>query len=298
MKRLPVIAILTAGCLWGLMGIFSREMTAIGFDTPGTLIVRCSVGCGAFGITMLARDRRLFLIRPRHLWLVAGAGLCSMLFFTYSYFQCIRITSLSTAAILLYTAPSMVMAMSLVIFRERLTVPKAAALVMAFAGCRLVSGGGGGVTALGVFYGLCAGFGYALYSIFARLLLNRGYHSLTINFYALLFAAAGACVLWGGAKPAMLMVSSAAGLWWGLGSGFVSCYLPYRLYTYGMTGVETGAASTLASTEPVMATLMGIMVYREAMPPASVLGILLVIGAIVVLNIKAPGAERQGRKAR
>jgi drug/metabolite transporter (DMT)-like permease len=293
MKRLPVIAILGAGCLWGLMGIFSREMAAIGFDSPGALIVRGSVGCGAFGLAMLARDRRLFLIRLRHLWLFAGAGLCSMLFFTYSYFQCISMTSLSTAAILLYTAPSMVMAMSLVIFRERLTVPKAAALVMAFAGCWLVSGGGGDLNARGLLYGLCAGFGYALYSIFARLLLNRGYDSRTINFYALLFAAAGACVLWGGAKPATLMVSSAAGLLWSLGSGLVSCYLPYRLYTYGMTGVETGTASTLASTEPVMATLMGILVYHEAMPLASVLGILLVIGAIVALNLKAPGAKQQ-----
>jgi drug/metabolite transporter (DMT)-like permease len=273
------------------MGIFSREMTAIGFDSPGALIVRSSVACVAFGLTMLAKDRRLFLIRLRHIWLLFGAGICSMLFFTYSYFQCISMTSLSTAAILLYTAPSMVMAMSLVIFRERLTALKVAALVMAFAGCWLVSGGAAAVTARGVAYGLCAGFGYALYSIFARLLLNRGYDSRTINFYALLLATAGACALWGGVKPGTLMVSSPASLLWGLGSGLVSCYLPYRLYTYGMTGVETGTASTLASTEPVMATLMGVLVYKEAMPLRSVLGVLLVIGAIVALNLKIPAAE-------
>jgi drug/metabolite transporter (DMT)-like permease len=286
--RLPVISILAAGCLWGLMGIFSREMTAIGFDSPGALIIRCSVACIAFGLTMLAKDRRLFLIRPRHVWLFAGAGLCSLLFFTYSYFQCISMTSLSTAAILLYTAPSMVMVMSLIIFHERLTAFKAAALAMAFAGCWLVSGGGGAVTALGVMYGLCAGFGYALYSIFARLLLNRGYDSLTINLYAMLFATAGACVLWGGVGPITLMASSISGLLWGLGSGLVSCYLPYRLYTFGMTKVETGTASTLASTEPVMATLMGVLVYKEGLSLMLVLGVLLVIGAIVVLNLKRP----------
>jgi drug/metabolite transporter (DMT)-like permease len=236
---------------------------------------------------MLARDRRLFLTRPRHIWLFAGAGICSLLFFTYSYFQCISMTSLSTAAILMYTAPSMVMVMSLVIFHEPLRVFKALALAMAFAGCWLVSGGGGGaVTARGVVYGLCAGFGYALFSIFARLLLNRGYDTLTINLYAMLFAVAGACVLWGGLRPMALMVSSPAALLWGLGSGLVSCYLPYRLYTFGMTQVETGTASTLASTEPVMATLMGVLVYKEGMSPGSILGILLVIGAIVVLNLK------------
>jgi drug/metabolite transporter (DMT)-like permease len=84
------------------------------------------------------------------------------------------------------------------------------------------------------------------------------------------------------------MASSTAGLLWSLGSGLVSCYLPYSLYTYGMTGMETGKASVLASTEPVVATLMGILIYKEAMPPLSILGVALVIGAIVVLNIKAP----------
>jgi drug/metabolite transporter (DMT)-like permease len=276
------------------MGVFSREMAALGFDSPGTLVIRWSVACAAFGITLFAKDRRLIRIGLRHIWLFAGAGICSLLFFTYCYFQCISLTSLSAAAILLYTAPSIVMAMSLVLFRERLTALKLAALVMAFAGCVLVSGGGGGaVTGRGVIYGLCAGFGYALYSIFARLLLNRGYDSRTINFYAVLFALAGACVIWGGAKPAALAVSSTAGLAWGLGAGLVSCYLPYSLYTYGMTGVETGKASVLASTEPVVATLMGVLVYKEAMSPASILGVALVIAAIAALNIKIPPAAKR-----
>jgi drug/metabolite transporter (DMT)-like permease len=294
-QKLPVIAILSAGCLWGLMGIFTREMAAMGFDSPGALMVRCSVACAAFALTLLVRDRRLFRLRLRDLWLFAGAGICSLLFFTYSYFQCISMTSLSTAAILLYTAPSMVMLMSLVIFRERLTAPKIAALVMAFAGCALVSGlsGGGAITTRGVLYGLCAGFGYALYSIFARLLLNRGYDGRTINFYAMLFAFAGACVIWDWSAPAALMFSSASGLLWSLGSGIVSCYLPYLLYTYGMTKVETGKASVMASTEPVVATLMGALIYKEALPLISALGVALVIGAVVVLNLGTGKPEKQ-----
>jgi drug/metabolite transporter (DMT)-like permease len=204
-------------------------------------------------------------------------------------------TSLSTAAILLYTAPSMVMLMSLVIFHERLTATKLAALAMAFAGCALVSGlsGGGAITARGVAYGLCAGFGYALYSIFARLLLNRGYDGRTINFYTMLFALVGACVIWDISAPAALMFSSTSGLVWSLSSGIISCYLPYLLYTYGMTKVETGKASVMASTEPVVATLMGALIYREALPLLSILGVLLVIGAVAALNMGLHRPEKQ-----
>ena len=63
---------------------------------------------------------------------------------------------------------------------------------MAVAGCCRVSGGGGKLTVAGLLYGLGAGFGYALYSIFERLALDRGYSSTTVNFYSCLLSCAGA----------------------------------------------------------------------------------------------------------
>jgi drug/metabolite transporter (DMT)-like permease len=87
------------------------------------------------------------------------------------------------------------------------------------------------------------------------------------------------------------MVSSGTGLLWSLCAGIVSCYLPYLLYTYGMTKVETGKASVMASTEPVVATLMGALIYKEQMPLISVLGVLLVIGALCALNLKHTGQK-------
>lgn len=280
------VSILGAGCLWGFMGLFTRHLNDLGFDSPGALIVRCGLACILFGITLLIRDRHLFRIRLRDLWCFLGAGICSLLFFTYCYFQCIRMTSLSMAAVLLYTAPSMVMVISLFVFREKLTPRKVMALILAFAGCCLVSGiGGGEVNTLGVIFGLCSGLGYALYSIFARLALNRGYDSRTINFYAMLIATAGACVIWGGAEPVRLMCSSWEALLWSMATGVISCYLPYLLYTYGLTGTETGKAAVMASTEPVVATLIGIFVYREPLSILSALGVLLVLAAIAALNL-------------
>ena len=66
------------------------------------------------------------------------------------------------------------------------------------------------------------------------------------------------------------------GSWKGFGLctalGIVTCYLPYLLYTYGLTGLETGKASILASFEPVVATLVGIFVFHEKLTPLSALG--------------------------
>ena len=42
----------------------------------------------------------------------------------------------------------------------------------------------------------------------------------------------------------------------------------------------------MASVEPVVATVVGIAVYNEALTPMSAVGIILVLSAIVLLNIR------------
>ena len=163
-------SVITAGCLWGLMGLFTRTLATYGVDSTGAIVLRCGIAALLFAVTLLVRDPKQFRIRLKDIWCFIGTGICSLLFFTYCYFQAITLMDLSTAAVLLYTAPSIVMILSLVLFHERITVQKLIALVLAFAGCCLVSlvGGEHKLSTIGILYGLGAGFGYALYSIFAR----------------------------------------------------------------------------------------------------------------------------------
>ena len=100
--------------------------------------------------------------------------------------------SLSAAAILLYTSPIWVTLLSALLFYEKLTAAKLAALCMAFGGCVLVSGlGGGGLTLRGLLLGLGAGLGYGLYSILGSIALRR-YSAFTVTALTFLIAALGA----------------------------------------------------------------------------------------------------------
>lgn len=284
-----VVSVLTAGCLWGLMGFFTRTLGTIGVASTGAILLRCAIAAILFAITMLVTGPEQFRVKPKDFWCFFGSGVCSLLFFTYCYFQAITIMSLSTAAILLYTAPSIVMVLSLFLFKERITTRKVVALILAFAGCCLVSGIGSGEKALtvsGLLYGLGSGIGYALYSIFARFALDRGYSSNTVNFYSCLLAAIGAALIWGVSEPVGVMFASWGNFGLSLAAGVVTCYLPYLLYTYGLTGLETGKASILASVEPVVATLVGILIYHESMTLMSAVGVFCVLFAVVLLNLK------------
>lgn len=62
--------------------------------------------------------------------------------------------------------------------------------------------------------------------------------------------------------------------------------MPYLLYTYGLSGMETGRASIMASVEPVVATIVGAAVFRERMSALSYAGVVLVLSAVVLLNVR------------
>ena len=219
-----------------------------------------------------------------------SGGIClrSLLLFSVCYFSAMNYTSLAVAAILLYTAPFFVMVMSLFLFREKLTARKIAALLLAFTGCVLVSGIGGdtSVSWTGILLGLGSGFFYALYSIFGRYAINRGYGAWTMTFYTFLFCAIGCAFLADWRLIGGVIVTDSTIPLWILGLGFVTAFLPYVLYSYAMEHMESSKASILASVEPVVSALIGVFVFHEPISPVGVLGIALVLSAIVVLNCK------------
>ena len=283
-----VAAVLGGGFCWGFMGFFTRHLALFGIGSNEAIIVRCGIAAVCFGILILVTGPDQFRVRLKDLWCFLGTGLLSLLFFTFCYFHAISMMSLSAAAILLYTAPTIVMLLSAVLFHEKITPVKALAVALAFAGCCLVSGIGSDtmLTPQGILFGLGAGLGYALYTIFSRYALQRGYSSSTINFYSCLLAAAGACLIWRPEGLAGAMTASVQAFLWCLGTGVISCFVPYMLYTYSLTGLENGKASVLASVEPVVASLVGVFIYHEKMTIPAAVGVLLVLSAILLLNRK------------
>lgn len=287
-KKRYTAAVIAAGTLWGFMGFFRRTLDTMGLSASNCIAVRCIVAAILFAITMLIADRKAFKIKLRDAWCFVGCGIVSLLVFGLCYFKAMDYMSLSNAAILLYTAPCFVIIISAVLFKEKITPKKIAAMLMAFAGCCLVSGIGTGdeISAIGLVLGLCSGLCYALYSIFSRFAINRGYSTFTINFYSCLLAGIGATAV-GGTDFIPLISLTPSNLLFAVATGLVTCFLPYLLYTYGLIGIENGKASIMASIEPVVATLCGVFIYNEGLTVMSTIGILLVLSAIVMLKEKS-----------
>ena len=70
----------------------------------------------------------------------------------------------------------------------------------------------------------------------------------------------------------------------GLGLALFSTVLPYLLYTRGLAKVEAGKASIMASLEPVVASLAGVVVFQEPMSVGTLLGIGCVLAGVWILR--------------
>lgn len=287
-KTLATIYVLLAAALWGTMGLFVRYFSAIGLGSMDIVALRVLVAAVALPAVVGILKPDGFRVRWKDLWVFFGTGMLSIAMFTYCYFSTIQATSMGVAAVLLYSAPVIVVLLSAFLFKEKITWVKAAACLIAFLGCVLVSDlKGGSIPLSALLTGVLSAVGYALYSIFSRCAMNRHYHSFTIILYTFWFSLFG--VLPFADLPATVEKLNGAGAAaWGIMvlMGVVTAILPYAFYTLGLSALEAGKASVMASLEPVVATLLGLIVFHEIPSPLSFLGIVLVLAGVLLLNVK------------
>ena len=286
-SAIGTILVLLAAACWSIIGLFVRALSKAGMGVWEITLIRIGIGLLAMAVYLLLFHRELLRIRAKDFWCFAGAGILSLLCMNFCYNQAVQVTSLAVAGTLLYTAPTFVMLMSLLFFRERMTGRKLLCLILAFIGCALVSGIARGhlsLTPAALLLGLGSGLSYALYSIFSRFALDRGYNSWTITFYSFVFCTL-ACMLF--ARPAMIIHTAAADpvllipmILLGLITGFAA----FVLYTNGLRFLETGRASVIASLELVFGALVGLIAYGERVGADAAAGIVLILIAVAVLS--------------
>ena len=282
--------------LWGTYGSFLTLITGRGMSATVVNFLRFSATSLPILAYLLAKNRAALRIRKKDRLLFAANGLASILFFTVCYAAAIRETKIATAAALLYTAPAIVLLLSALLFREKLTRRKILCVLLSFLGCALVSGlgsGGAALTLRGLLLGLGAGLGYALYSIFSRLIQQRGYSTFTNVGWTFLIAAAAYLLIafFDGSADQIVRLPGATAL--SIVCGLFTGLLAYLFYTAGLRDLEPSRAAQLATIEPVFAALLGVLLFSQRLSPGESLGVALVVAAVVGMNLR--GGERAER---
>ena len=287
MKIKAFLLIVLAGVLWGMSPLFVSYLSPRGFSSLHLTAVRSAVSAAVLLVFLLIAKRSSFRVGRLDvlLFLLNAVGFVGTATF---YFQAIKMTSASTAVVLMYTAPIYVLVFSVLFLRERLTPLKLSAMALMLVGCFFVSGviGGFHFDALGVLFGVLSGLSYGTYNIVTKILMRRGANPTATTFYTFLFAAAISTLT---CNPASLFGkigdSSALTAVLLVFLGIATCVAPYFLYTLAMRELSAGVASSLGIVEPMAATVMSAIFLSDIPSPISWVGIVLILGAVVLLGI-------------
>ena len=279
-----------AGVLWGTISVFLKNLSSSGLSLIQITACRAIFSSFFLFVYFLVKDKNLLKIKVKDIWMFVGTGVVSLTFFSLCYFSTILESGASIAVILLYTSPIFILLLSAILFKEKITKIKLFALILTFVGCIFVTGIGGEnhLSAKGLFIGLFAGFGYALYSIFSRFALKK-YKPLTVTFYTFVFSSISLL-------PFCNIVEicssfSEKSLLFLIGIALVCTVLPYIFYTFGLSGLETGKAAILVTVEPLVGSLIGIFVWKENLDMLKLIGIIMIFIAVILINLNCKSRE-------
>jgi DME family drug/metabolite transporter len=276
-NRRALLYVAVAGIGWGTGG----AVAALLFRTGGLDYVAVSfwrLAGGAFWLALawpfLARRTALvhqLMTAPRRL-LLTGIGLA---IYQVAYIAAVALVGVALSTVIALGAGPLFIALGA---RERIT----ATLVAALAGLALLVFGGGETAGtsslLGIGLSVLSAAGYA-----GTTLLNRGLPDPIGS--AMLGFAIGACCLlpfaiYSGVLPTLGSLPLLAYL------GLVPSALAYGLFYVGLTAVRASTASVLALTEPLVATVIGVVLLHERLSLLGGLGGVILLTAVVALAVR------------
>ncbi len=284
---------IAAAIMWASSGTAGKALFEGGMSPLELVQIRVTLSTvllyAAFGLFA----RALLRIRIKDLGYFLLLGGVSMAGVQVTYFYAISKIQVAAAILLQYMAPILVAFFSICFWKERLTVSKLVALLLAFGGSYLVVGGYNlrllQMNRLGIMGGLGAAVCFAGYTLLGERGMHR-YRPWTVLFYALAFSALTWHILY---PPFHYIVAGFSLAQWGwiLYIAVVGTVVPFGLFFVGINYIRSTRASITATLEPISAAFMAFFLLGESMELLQVLGGGLVIGAIVVLQVHREQGE-------
>lgn len=289
-KTKGYVMIFIAGILWGTIGLFVKLLNNLGASIGLTAFMRLFMGFTILiPILFFMGGIKMFKIDKKTLLNCLVLGTFTQAMFNYFYHLCIGTVGVATASILLYTSPVFVSILSYVLFKESINKQKVIALVMNIIGCFLMVTGGNldnlKISFLGIIFGLVSAFLYSLIAIIGNI-VSDDVHPLTVVFYSFLF---GWITLSAFTRPWEVIPKISSIHFWiySFGFGLIPTVGSYFFYMGGLrNNLELSKVPIIASVETVVATILGVFVFRENIGLINLLGMLTLILSIAFMNYK------------
>ncbi len=243
------------------------------------VLMRTLLGGAALTLLVLLRggfDRASLRAEARCL-LLGGAALGAN---WVALFEAYRLLNVSLATLIYYVGPMLILLLSPVLFRERLSGAKIAAVCLVAVGLVCISGSiaFGGLSVTGLLVAMLSALFYAALIVFnKRVVRTPGLQTAAVE-----LDVAFAVVLLYVCCTAGVPHPQRAELPYIVLIGLVNTGLAYVLYFSGLQKLPGQSVALISYVDPVSALLFSALLLHESMTPLQLLGAVLIIGGAMV----------------
>lgn len=138
------------------------------------------------------------------------------------------------------------------------------------------------VDAVGIVFALAAGFGYALYSVTSKVVMERGVDPVVTLASSFLVGAIAVVAL--AVREPFGWITSGEGLLLVLQLGLLATGLAYIFFGYGLQRLTSATTVTLVLAEPLTATFLAVLVLDESIVPAAWIGIIGLLAGLLIVG--------------
>jgi DME family drug/metabolite transporter len=294
-----VLAVLAAATLFGTTG--TAQALGPSATTPlGVGAARIVIGgAGLLAVLPLLGGRRGDAVR---LWRTPWGILAGL---TTALYQVCFFGGVSRAGVALGTlvtigsGPVFTGLLSWLALRERPRSSWVLATAVCVVGLALLVGSGASspdVDPVGLLLALASGFGYAVYTVAAKRLMNDGHRSDEVM--AAAFGLGGLVLVPVLLTQPLAWLATPSGLVMALWLGLATTTAAYVLFGRGLRHLPAGPVTTLVLAEPVVATVLGVVVLGESLEPLGWLGAAFVLAGLALQGVvSARGSSSRDRGA-
>lgn len=289
MRKIYLILPILAGLMFGSSGIFVRTLTQNGIDSTTLLFLRFSIAIIPILIAILLTDKKLLKVNLRDIPLFIVCSIC-IVGLNLCYNESMNSIPLSLAATLLSIAPIFVLIFAYVVFREKITRRKLACMVLAIAGCMLMTGvlesSIANISIYGIVLGVGAGVFWAIYLMASKKSIEQGNHTFTILFYSIIIISIALIPFTDFSQISnFVSINPTVTILFLIIHSTFSFALPYIFSTVSLNHIDSGVSSILLSgAEPFAALIFGLIIYAEVPTPLMFCGFLLTLIAMMMLS--------------
>jgi drug/metabolite transporter (DMT)-like permease len=276
-RLVGILLVAISAAAFGTLAILGKFALAEGMDAPTILFLRFTLAA-ALMLTLLAA-RRERLPRGSALLILVGMGAIGYVGQAMAYLTALQYASAGLVALLLYLYPVFVALLSAIFLHERLTRPKALALGLALLGTALTVNPQGGQL-IGILLAIAAALIYSVYILAGARVMKQvsAYQSS-----AVIFASAGVVTGLLMAIRGPQFPSTPTGWWVILAMVLVATVIPVTTFLAGLDRIGATNAAMVSTLEPVVTVLLAAWLLGETLPPASILGGVFILAAVLLL---------------